>query len=169
MGRTRNIDPDCPDIVAARSRLVGDDVTRPQLKAILLKSDRTLDRLIAGGMPRRFLDQERFNLEEVRAHLETLNQSRCNHPRGRGRPRLYDQPRKPGRRRRDAAKANASPIARRGRDMRVERNRETLILTASIVGQLHRPDAPGLVLFEAGPAAVRHWVSLPVLTLETGL
>jgi hypothetical protein len=94
VGRTTDIDPNSPDIVAARNRLVGDDVTRSQLKAILGKSDRTLDRLIASGMPRHLLDEERFNLEEVRAHLETLSRRRCNPPRGRGRPRLYDQPRK---------------------------------------------------------------------------
>jgi hypothetical protein len=91
VGRTPEIDPNSSDIVAARNRLVGENVTRPQLKAIILKSDRTVDRLIASGMPRHFLDQERFNLEEVRAHLEMLSKRRCNHPRGRGRPRLYDQ------------------------------------------------------------------------------
>jgi hypothetical protein len=92
VGRTPDIDANSPDIVAARNRLVGGNVTRAQLKAILGKSDRTLDRLIASGMPRRILDEERFDLEEVRAHLETLSRRRCNPPRGRGRPRLYDQP-----------------------------------------------------------------------------
>jgi hypothetical protein len=92
VGRTPDIDPNSPEIVAARERLVGDDVTRPQLKAILNKSDRTLDRLIARGMPRHYLDVERFNLPKVRAFLESLNQRRCNSPRGRGRPRRYEQP-----------------------------------------------------------------------------
>jgi hypothetical protein len=46
--------------------------------------------------------------------------------------------------------------------IRVEAGREIETLASNVVGQLRDLDLPTLVLFEAGPAALRHWVGVPV-------
>ena len=67
ISRRDRVDPNAPDICAKRDRLLGGLVDKPELQAILKKSKRTVDRLIALGMPHTELfGQSLFDLEAVR-------------------------------------------------------------------------------------------------------
>jgi hypothetical protein len=91
ISRRDRVDPNAPDICAKRERLLGGLVDKPELQAILKKSKRTVDRLIALGMPHTELfGQSLFDLEAVREWISLkARASRQPAPRLRGRPRLY--------------------------------------------------------------------------------
>jgi hypothetical protein len=50
--------------------------------------------------------------------------------------------------------------------LRVQRDHEIETLTSSIIAQLGHLDVPVIVLFERGPAGVRHWTNVPVCAAE---
>ena len=87
-GNTETID--AARVEAARAELRGDGLSREELKAVLKKSDRTIDRLIRDGMPRRrYAGYEIFNILEIKAFFDSRAIGQRSPPRGRGRPRIY--------------------------------------------------------------------------------
>ena len=85
---------DAARVEAARAELRGNGLSREELKAVLNKSDRTIDRLIRDGMPRRrYAGYEIFNISEIKAFFDNRAIGKRGAPRGRGRPRIYPRSR----------------------------------------------------------------------------
>jgi hypothetical protein len=80
-----------PVIRRKREELYAGLVKKAELKAILDKSDRSIARLIAHGMPyTQLFGENLFDLEAIKTWLsEQARASRQPQPRGRGRPRIY--------------------------------------------------------------------------------
>jgi hypothetical protein len=109
--RGARYDANDPAIRRKREELYAGLVNTAELMAIMMKSKRSIARLIAHGMPHTQLFGENlFDLEAVKAWVTgQAKASRRPAPRGRGRPRIYEKPAAVERRRESGASPTAPP------------------------------------------------------------